>query len=462
METMVDRNALLRNIPQVEKFLQEPPLQHFIAAIGRNRVADIVREEIDALRARIVAGDEVPEQSLLQAVLERCAGKNREKIQRVINATGVLIHTNLGRAPLSAPILNDLAGVMAGYCNLELRLSDGKRGYRGGFSEELICRLTGAEDALVVNNNASSVFLILSHFARGREVIVSRGELIQIGGGFRIPDIMRETGALLVEVGATNVTELEDVRAAIGPGTGMIFSAHQSNYQIEGFAHQPAVRDLAGLKSEAVLLVRDLGSGNLVADHELPQPFEPTVRAELAQGADLVCFSGDKLLGACQAGIIVGRADLIAALRKNPMMRMLRVDKVTSFILQETLLRYESGSHREIGLWNLLLQDRDALASKITRVQRRVRRPEGKKYLRRVSLTALYGGGSLPSAELPSLGLQVEVPGRTADEVADSFLRAAVPVVGTIAGGKFTLNFMTLLDRDIPDIAAAIDSLVDG
>ena len=196
--------------------------------------------------------------------------------------------------------------------------------------------MTGAGDALIVNNNASSVFLILNEFARGREVVISRGELVQIGGGFRIPDIMRQTGAHMVEVGTTNITTLEDYRRALTGETAMIFSCHRSNFTMDGFTDGPSLANLASLKTDSLLFVRDLGSGNVTTDQRLPRPFEPTVRFELEQGPDLVCFSGDKLLGGCQAGIIVGRKDLVARLRRNPLMRMLRVDKVTYFLLQET------------------------------------------------------------------------------------------------------------------------------
>jgi len=370
-----------------------------------------------------------------------------------------VIHKNLGRSPISDDLFNRLAGAMSGYCNLEFDLADEKRGKRGGFAEELICRATGAQDSLIVNNNASSVFLILREFGRGREVIVSRGELIQIGGGFRLPDIMRESGAILVEVGTTNVTGLDDYRAAITENTAMIFSSHLSNFRMHGFTSAPTREELTSVKNKSILFIRDLGSGNLVSDPRLPQDFDPTVGSELEQGADLVCFSGDKLLGGCQAGIIVGRKDLVQKLRRNPLMRMLRVDKLTYFILQETLLKSINGELDDIVVWKMLFQDKKEVSVRIGRFMRMMKNSDKMKFIKRVKTRSVIGGGAMPGFEMESSGVQIHIPGRKAGEIFTDFITATMPVVGSIANDRYTLDFFTILDTDVPVLARAADEI---
>ena len=451
---------LYRSIPQVETLLAEA--SEHVAELGRPVVLSVIREAIESFRTLIREGGTPSPGDIRKDIDRRCALKRREKLQRVINGTGVIIHTNLGRSPIAREILEKLSAVIGGYCNLELFLPERRRGRRGGFAEELLCRLTGAEDALIVNNNASSVFLILKEFGSGREAVVSRGELIQIGGGFRIPDIMEQTGARLVEVGTTNITELEDYRRAISERTAMLFSAHRSNFALEGFASSPSLRELSSLRRDGVLLVRDLGSGNLLRDERLGADFEPTVSSELSQGADLVCFSGDKLLGSCQAGIIVGRKDLVASLRKNPLMRMLRVDKITYFILQETLLRYANDKTESIALWEIVGRDAGEIERTATRLVRAVKNPRKKDCIRRVGVSSTYGGGSLPTREIASAGVCITVPGVSADELYARFIDEEIPVVGYILDDRFTLDLRTVLPDDIPVLAASIDRMLDG
>lgn len=462
METTETMEIIFRNIPQVEKLLQEEGVSRYIPIIGRSAVVDIIRQEISSFRENLRNDHSLDPARLGTAILDRCRTRQMEKLQRVINGTGVMIHTNLGRAPLAIDILHGLVDTMSGYCNLELHLPTHKRGRRGGFAEELLCQLTSGEDALIVNNNASSVFLILSEFARGKEVVISRGELVQIGGGFRIPDIMAQSGARLVEVGTTNITELQDYRRAVTGDTSMIFSVHQSNFKIKGFTRNPSLRDLSALKSPSILLVRDLGSGNLSGDGRLPDNFEPTLTSELGQGVDLICFSGDKLLGACQAGIIIGRKDLVARLRKNPLMRMLRVDKITYYILQETLLRYANARKEDLPLWSMIFQDKKGIAQKITRVQRGVNTHEKKGLLRRVILTSTFGGGTLPAMGLASLGLQIDIPGLSGDAIYAHLIHEDIPIVGYILDDRFTLDFRTISDRDIPVLTAALNRLIES
>jgi L-seryl-tRNA(Sec) selenium transferase len=451
---------LYRSIPQVEVLLAGASAH--AEALGRSAVLAVIREAVESFRAGIRNSGSPSPDDLVADIERRCRMKRRERLQRVINGTGVIIHTNLGRAPIARDILERLSAELCGYCNLELHLPERRRGRRGGYAEELLCGLTGAEDALIVNNNASSVFLILNRFGAGREVIVSRGELIQIGGGFRIPDIMEQTGARLVEVGTTNITELDDYRRAIGDGTAMIFSAHRSNFALRGFSSSPSLRDLASLKSEGVLLARDLGSGNLLRDDRLPPDFEPTVSSELAQGADLVCFSGDKLLGGCQAGIIVGRKDLVAAMRKNPLMRMLRVDKITYYILQETLLRYANDGGASLALWNIIHQSRHDVERKTARLLRAVKAPGKRDCIKRAALKSTYGGGSLPAREIESAGIRIVVPGLSADELYARFIDEDIPIVGYILDDCFTIDLRTVLHGDLPVLAASIDRILQG
>jgi L-seryl-tRNA(Ser) seleniumtransferase len=457
---MNDKNAILRNIPQVEKLLQSDEIRGFIPEIGRPAVTETIRAVLAGVRAKAERDEPVDLEGIVPAVSSACAITRLRKLRRVVNGTGVIIHTNLGRAPLGGDIFERLADEISGYCSLEYDLATGKRGGRGGFAEDLLCGLAGAEDALIVNNNASSVFLILSEFARGREVIVSRGELVQIGGGFRLPDIMRQSGAILVEIGTTNITTIDDYRAAVTENTAMVFSCHRSNFKMQGFTESPPLRDLSALKNEKIVFVRDLGSGNLNEEQKMFRPFEPTVRAELEQGPDLVCFSGDKLLGACQAGIIVGSREMVGRLRRNPLMRMLRVDKVTYFILQETLIRHVNGEYDDIVLWDIMKQTKKELSARISRFMRAVKSPNKKQIIKKVATQSTIGGGAMPGFQMESAGVRIDLPGVSAEEVHSSLISSGVPVVGTIIDGHYTLDFRTILDADVPAAAGAVDRLI--
>ena len=448
-------NDRLRNIPQVEKLLQSAELAGYVKKLGRGTVLAIIRSAVEEYRR--TASSETD--GLIPSIKKSCEEKRLRRLQRVINGTGIIIHTNLGRSPLPPGILKKMQEILSGYCNLEIEVASGGRGSRGGFAEELAAGVCGADDALFVNNNAAAVFLILSEFARGREVVVSRGEMMQIGGGFRIPDIMRQAEALLVEVGTTNITTIEDYQGAINENTAMIFSAHSSNYKIEGFTSSPSLDDLAALKTQRVMLVRDLGSGNLYDGGDVPPSFETTVARELSRGPDLICFSGDKLLGGCQAGIIAGNAAFIAAMRKNPIMRMIRPDKMTYFILQEILVCYQNGLLDGIPVWGIILGGKRAADRRISRLVRSVRNPAGRSFLKKTKTMCAFGGGSMPGAEMESSGLAVSVPGFSADAVYRYFSRLETPVVGIISEGRFLLDFSTVLDEDVPILASAIEKL---
>lgn len=439
--------------------LQDDQISPFIPVIGRSVLIDLIRRILEKYRDKAKSGQEIRQDAIVASILKNCTLKRMQMIQKVVNGTGVMIHTNLGRSPLGEKVCAKIIDIAAGYSNLEFHLTSERRGKRGGYCEELICHLSGAEDALIVNNCASSVFLILNCFARGEEVLVSRGELIQIGGGFRIPDIMRETGALLVEVGTTNITELDDYRSALTERTAMVFSAHHSNFRMEGFSRTPSIRELTELKSESVLLVRDLGSGSFMEEADTPRHFKPSVQDEVAQGPDLLCFSGDKLLGGCQAGIIVGKKDLIAQLRKHPLMRMLRVDKITYAILQEVLLQWDIKNHDDIGLWAMVMGGREKASHRITRFIRKLKHEKAKEHVKRIETRATFGGGSLPGMEMESVGLEIHIPGMSPNELYSFFLQQEIPVIGIIDNDRFYLDFMTILEEDVVHAATAADRL---
>ncbi len=457
---MENIEKILKQIPQVEKVLQLDEIRRFIPDIGRGILVSIIREEIRLFREKFRKNQDLNIEDLLSSIVKSCARKKQEKLQRVINGTGVTIHTNLGRAPVSGDILKLLSEQLSRYSNLEFDLSTGKRGKRGGFVEELICNMTSAEDALIVNNNAASVFLILNEFAKGREVVISRSELVQIGGGFRIPDILRQTGAALVEVGTTNITELDDYREAITENTGMILSVHQSNFKIEGFTKSPTLKELSTLKNESVLFVRDLGSGNLLVDTRFPKAFEPTISYELSQGTDILCFSGDKMLGGCQAGIILGRKEMIRKLKKNPLMRMFRVDKITYFLLQETLLHYANKEIEKISLWNMVFQNKKILGRKINRLIRNIKSQNKKDLLNKIDLKSVFGGGTSPNYKIRSIGIQMDIPGISGKDIYSRMLKEDIPIIGYILDDKFTLDIRTIYDDEIPEIAKAIDNVI--
>lgn len=457
---MNKKNELLRVIPQVEKLLQDPEIACLIPETGQPVAAGIIREKVEEFRSLIVGGAMPELDDLKKQIVSGIKKKISEKLQRVINATGIIIHTNLGRAPLGERIFDILKKQISGYCNLEFHIPSRSRGKRGGFAEELICHLTGAEDALIVNNNASSVFLILKQFARDKEVVVSRGELIQIGGGFRIPDIMKESGAILVETGTTNITIVDDYRDAVTENTSMIFSAHTSNYKIEGFSESPSIRELASLKNDKIIYVRDLGSGNISTPENISSSFEQTVFSEISQGPDLVCFSGDKLLGACQAGIITGRKDLIAKLRKNPLMRMIRVDKITYMILQEILLEYINSRQEDVELWKLITRQAVEVKRNVLHFVELMKDRTGPGFMTVKETKSVYGGGSMPGVELESFGIELDVPGMKPDEISEFFLSNTPPVIGTVRDDKFIIDFYTVFDRDMADLADAVELLI--
>ena len=393
------------------------------------------RTLLESAREEIQAGSEPGD--LRERLTEALAAARRPALRRVLNATGVLVHTNLGRAPLADAALERVREA-AGYSNLEYDLSSGSRGSRQDHLAPLLRQLTGAEAAIVVNNNAAAILLALAALAEGREVVVSRGELIEIGDGFRIPDVLARSGARLVEVGTTNRTRAADYEAAIGPETALILRVHQSNFRLVGFTERSDLRELAGIAQRFRLpLVDDLGSGALVEVEG-----EPTPAASLAAGADLVCFSGDKLLGGPQAGIVAGRADLVERLRRHPLHRALRSDKLTLAALEGTLALYLDRPD-EIPVLRML---REPAESVRTRAERLAEVTGGTVE----ETVARVGGGALPLAELPSFACAVE------EELAAALRGHEPPVIAVVRDGRTLLDCRTLTDAEAAEVAQAV------
>jgi L-seryl-tRNA(Ser) seleniumtransferase len=378
---------------------------------------------------------------LAELLHDELAAARRPALRRVLNATGVIVHTNLGRAPLATAALERALEATRGYSNLEYDLIDGRRGSRQDHVASILRRLTGAESAIVVNNNAGALLLGLAALAEGRDVIVSRGELIEIGDGFRIPDVLARSGARLVEVGTTNRTRAADYEQAIDERTALLLRVHQSNFRVIGFAEQPSLEELAAVaRVKSLPLVDDLGSGAL-----LDLSDEPTARASLAAGADLVCFSGDKLLGGPQAGIVVGRADLVERLRRHPLHRALRIDKLSLAALEGTLLLYLDPERAlaEVPVLRMLREPPETVRARAERLAAAVG-GEVEETVARV------GGGALPLNELPSFACSVE-------ESLGAPLRAHEPaVVGIVRDGRLLLDCRTLADAELDEVAAAV------
>ncbi|MBJ6762929.1 L-seryl-tRNA(Sec) selenium transferase [Myxococcaceae bacterium JPH2] len=446
-----EKNALLRALPSIELLLRRPSLAPRLMGLPRGRIVAAARLAVERVRARLLRGEPKPfEDEDLDAALATLA---TPRLRPVLNATGVVLHTNLGRAPLAPEAVARVAHVAQGYSNLEYDLDEGERGSRYAPVVDLLCGLTGAQDALVVNNCAGAVLLVLASLAAGRECVVSRGELVEIGGGFRVPDVMRQSGAKLVEVGTTNRTRRADYEAAVSPDTGLLVKVHRSNFAVVGFTESTELPALAAVgRPRGVPVFLDLGSGALVSLPGEGISGELTVPRAVADGADVVAFSGDKLLGGPQAGIIVGRADLLARIKSHPLTRALRVDKMTVAALEATLELYRDGRPEAVPAYRLLAQSPEALRARAERLlsllgERGVRARMGE-------VVGQVGGGALPLARLPSFAciLTVQEP-----EVFLERLRGAeVPVIARIADDEVVLDVRCLAEEELSSVAQAM------
>lgn len=459
---MHDNVAQFRLLPAIDELLLSSTGQQLTATYTRPLALRALRTSLDEARSTIRSGQPCPSTDTLlaraTALLER---EQRPNLQPVINATGVIINTNLGRAPLSAEALEAVRRVASGYSNLEYELEGGGRGSRHAHVVALLRELTGAEAALVANNNAAAVLLALSTLAVGREVVISRGQLVEIGGGFRVPDVMRQSGCQLVEVGTTNRTRLGDYAASLNERTALLLSVHPSNFQITGFTESTPLSELVELAHQHKLLVmEDLGSGCLLASEQYQMAHEPMPQESLAAGADVVCFSGDKLLGGPQAGILLGKAEIIQRIAKHPLMRALRIDKMTLAALEATLRHYQRGeATTHIPIWRMISMPTATIARRASTWAERLRTQGIQARTQRGEST--IGGGSLPGETLPTtlLALEANHLELPLEELARRLRVRRLPIITRISRDTLLLDPRTVLEEQDEEVVRA---LVEG
>lgn len=464
--------ARLRDLPSVDQVLKTPAAATALAAFGHAQTAAAIRGALAVARESVRAGSPVPDANAVAATAAATLAADARSTQRpVFNLTGTVLHTNLGRALLAEAAVDAAVEAMRSPVSLEFDLATGRRGERDDHLRDLLRELTGAEDATIVNNNAAAVLLVLNTLGQGRRSIISRGELIEIGGAFRMPDIMARAGTVLTEVGTTNRTHPKDYAAALGPEAGLILKVHTSNYRIAGFTAEVAARDLAPLaRKHNIPLVHDLGSGTLADLSAIGLAHEPTVREAVADGADLVTFSGDKLLGGPQAGFIVGRADLIAAINRNPMKRALRVDKIRLAALEATLRLYRDPARlaERLPTLRLLARQAEEIEAQARRILPAVQQAlAGRAAVEVRPCASQIGSGALPLETLPSAALALvprEGSGRALDTLAAALRGLPVPVIGRIADGALLLDLRCLEDEGgfLASLAALAPGAGDG
>ena len=449
----------LRHLPSVDRLLREPFAEKLTESYPRDLVVQALRDSLEQARSRIRSGGDVPDtDTLLSDARSQIESSFAPSLRPVINATGVIIHTNLGRAPLSQDALRAVLQVSTGYSNLEYHLDEGARGSRHEHVAELLKRITDAEAAMAVNNNASAVLLVLSALAQGREVIVSRGQAVEIGGGFRIPDVLKQSGAKLVEVGTTNRTYLADYERAITPETALLLHVHPSNFRVDGFVHSTTIEELVDLGHRTgVPVVDDLGSGSLLDSTLYGLQHEPMVQERIAAGADIVCFSGDKLLGGPQAGLIAGKAAHVETLRRHPLARAIRIDKMTIAALTATLNHYLMGdAARKVPVWQMISMPVTEIESRAARMVRRLR--QGGVEARIVSGMSTVGGGSLPGETLVTRLVAVTPKDGLvgATELAARLRHMDPPVVARIERDQLVLDLRTVTIEEDRVVASHI------
>ncbi len=446
-----------------------PGMEEASTIYPRSLILKAANQVLDELRAMVRKGEVegvgscLSIESVSNRVVKRLELLSRPSLRSVINATGVVVHTNLGRSILAERALKRFRSIGGGYSNLEYDLDHGRRGSRYSHVERILEELTSAEAAMVVNNNAAAVLISLETLARGREVVVSRGQLVEIGGSFRIPDVMRKSGSRMVEVGTTNKTHLRDYEEVIGPETALLLKVHTSNFQVVGFTHEVPLSELVGLgKRYGIPVMEDLGSGCIVDFSNYGLIKEPMVQETLAQGADLVTFSGDKLLGGPQAGIILGRKDLVEAIRKNQLTRVLRIDKLTLCALEETLKLYrdERVAVKEIPTLRMICQPYRLLVKKAERLLKLIGRLQTENFaLDLADGNSRVGGGALPLLELPSR-LLCMVPEKLSSQFMEIWLRSYnPPVVARLEKEKVLLDMRTIQERELNTVAQAVKDL---
>lgn len=464
---MKEKKDLFRMIPSVDEITSIPEVKKFYEITSHQNIVECIREMLEEIRSEIISLSEekvsrfqLSEAKLVQTLSKKLENKKKMSLHSVINATGVVLHTNLGRALLSQEVKEALWSVASEYSTLEMDVKVGKRGSRYDHVEKLLCRLTGAESAIVVNNNAAAVTLVLSALARDKEVIVSRGELVEIGGSFRIPEVMEQSGAQLVEVGATNKTHLRDYTGAIGENTGALLKVHTSNYRVVGFSESVSTQELVDLSRQYQLpALEDVGSGVLVDLSKYQLAPEPTVQSTIEAGMDVVTFSGDKLLGGPQAGIIVGKKRYIDLIKKHPLNRAFRIDKLTLVALEATLKIYEERENlfQRIPTLRMLTEEKEVLWDKANRLKDTIETSVDKGL--NIEIEESYsqvGGGALPLEQLPTYVVSLWSDRYSANQLEEKLRQYKRPIFTRIYKERICLDPRTLLEKDIEDITQAL------
>lgn len=464
----MNKNVLYRSIPKVDVILEDEKIQELIEEYGREVVMEQIRVEMDALRGFIGSCEDEEKAmgkiiALISNIEKRVKKMHTPNMRMVINGTGTILHTNLGRAPVSAKHMSRLTDIVTGYSNLEYNLEAGKRGERYSHFEELLCKLTGAEAAMAVNNNAAAVMLILSSLAKGGEAIVSRGELIEIGGKFRIPDVMEQSGATLVEVGTTNKTHYSDYEEAITENTKAILKVHTSNYRIVGFSHSVTMEELSPLaKEREIPLIEDLGSGVLVDLSKYGITYEPTVQDSIRGGADVVCFSGDKLLGGPQAGIIVGKKKYIDKMKKNQLTRALRIDKFTATALELVLQEYlsEEKAAENIPVLRMIKESKEEVTKRARSLLRMLRNAQLAADFGLEACESQIGGGSLPLERIPSMAVTIKPHTISVPKLEEAMRFLEVPIIPRTVNDTIYLDVRTIESRWFKQIVAMLGEII--
>lgn len=452
----MNKQDIFRQIPSVDEVLDQPLIACAVGEYSRNRVIAVVRAVFDEYRVAIAKGDVTESlgiDELVRRVLDSVQQADEASLRKVINATGIIIHTNLGRSVLPREAVDAVVEVASSYSTLEYDVETAQRGSRHDHVEALLCELTGAEAAMAVNNNAAAVMMVIACFARGKEAIVSRGELVEIGGSFRVPDVMAESGAMMVEVGTTNKTHIADYANAITDLTGLLLKVHTSNYRVVGFVSNPSLDELVALgDARGIPVMEDQGSGVLIDLTKYGLPAEPTVQESVARGATVVTFSGDKLLGGPQAGIIVGRKEAIARLKKHPLARALRLDKMTLAALESTLKLYRNPETllRNIPTLDMLTRSAESIKAEAQSIANRLESALGATATIRIEReVARAGGGSLPLADIDSWVVSIE-PHDYSESDLEEWLRTKtdVPIITRVRDGRVLIDPRTLIDTD--------------
>lgn len=457
-----DKDRRPGHIPSIDELFRSDVGRQIEAEEGRTIALAIAREAADRIRKAFFSQGSGNLSDIEAAMLEIRSARRRLSLRRVINATGVIIHTNLGRSRLSKEATARAVEAASSYCNLEFDIATGKRGRRGAGAEAAIAELTKAEDAVVVNNCAAAALLVLKEFAAGREVIISRGELVEIGGDFRIPDVLAQSGAILREVGTTNRTKISDYERAINERTAVLMRVHPSNFRITGFTKSPSDSELASLASRSgILFIEDAGSGALVDLSAFGLGDEPVIEKSIACGADLVLFSGDKLLGGPQSGIIAGRAKLIERLRRNPLLRALRADKVVYAALEATLAAYQKGTHfREIPTLRMLSETKQEIDGRARTIANELRNRVNAE-ITVIEGNSAVGGGAAPNASLPTYLIAIRPADNDLQGFAERLRLSSPPVIARISDEMIVLDLRTVEQFEEPELIAAVVSAAE-